>query len=261
LRLHYVLGLALLAPTLARAEGTPSAYRLDEADPTAKPTYYSEHALHFLDHWPPPAIPNCHAEYSCVRAIRTPGHSSIVGMVKYFTVKAPLAAVLAVAENVEDYPHIWTDVLRVKVLSRDKNRTTTEWLRKAPAFFLPKIHYRMMSVVDRSSPNRVVSRSQLIDGNALKSSDSVAVYERVSATETRVSVVNFFDANFGPFRAIVEGKIWKTSMQNALRDDVAFRAHIEHPDWSAERLEEEAKRALEQHPIDQVEYTDLLKFE
>ena len=46
-----------------------------------------------------------------------------------------------------------------------------------------------------------------------------------------------------------------------LEDDIAFRAHFEHPDWNAERLSEEADHELDRFPIEDVQYTDQVNLE
>lgn len=247
---------------------TPSAspasapYRLDDFDPSAKTGYYTSRILKFLDHWPPPTLTITDTDRTIyTRAIRTPDHPRIVGTIKHFNIQAPIERVAQVTEDFENYPKIWEGLKSVKIESRDRNRVVTAWVRGAPAFFMPKLHYRLVYVIDRSQPGRIVYRQQLIDGNALSSSDGVVVLEKRGDNLTRLSIVTFFDPDAGPFRALVDGVIWNRSIENSFKDDTAFRAHIEHPDWDKDRLSDEADKAWDQNKIDPILYTDLLKFD
>jgi uncharacterized membrane protein len=238
-----------------------SDYRLNDPYPEAKTSFYSERLLKLLEHWPPPTLLLHDARPVYVRAIKTPGFSDMVGVVKHFTVKAPLSKVVELTEKFDAYPKIWDDIVSVQVDSRDKNRTVTSWVRKAPAFFLPRIKFRTLYISDKSHPDRVVYFQRFLDGNAMKSSDGLVVMEKVTDQTTRISVITFFNPDAGAFRGLVEGKIWKKSVENAFKDDIAFAARLEHPDWSLDQVTEAAEKALDAHPIDEVEYTDLIHFE
>ena len=215
--------------------------------------------MKFLNHWPPPTLVIGDSDRKIqTLMIRTPDHPKIVGLVKHLNVQAPLDKVAEVTERFEEYPKVWEGVLSVKVESQDRNRWVTAWVRKAPAFFMPKLHYRMVYTVDRSQPGRVLYRQQLMDGNALNASDCLVVLEKRGENTTRISVANFFDPDAGPFRSVVEGVIWKKSLQNSVKDDVAFRAHVEHPDWDLDKLSEESDKAWDHDPIDPIEFTDAI---
>ncbi len=250
---------ALVVLTAIGARAEP--YRLGDIDPSAKAGYYTPRILRFLDNWPPPTASLRDARSVLVRGVRSRTHPDVVGIVKHFTIDKPLSEVIVAGENFAKFPAIWSDVLSVKVVSRDGNRTLTDWVRKAPAFFLPQLRYRMEIVSDHSSPDRAVYRYQFVSGPWMKSSDTVVVYEKVAENQTRVSVLLFIDPDFGVFRALVESKIWRHSLENSFKDDIAFRAHVEHPDWTSERLARLADEECRRHPFDPIEYTDLLKIE
>ena len=222
------------ASALAPAPAVPVAgplYKLEDQDPLAKPSYYGSKLPGILKHWPPATLSLAKPGGELVLAIKTPGKKDLIGMVKHFEVEAPLAKVIEVNEKFEEYPKIWEDVLAVKVQSRDRNRVVTEWIRKAPTFFLSKIRFRMSTVTDRSVPGRVVYRHQLIDGNMVHSSDSLVVFERAGDQRTRVTVLNFFDPEVGPLRAFAEGKIsylalfYSVGKFVKLRKDISYVFH------------------------------------
>lgn len=270
--IRLALGLLLLIARSpeARAEDgqgydrAPAPYALSELNPAAKPSFYSQRILKFLDAWPPPTLTLRDTDRDIyTRAIKTPEHPKIIGLVKHFNIQAPMESVAAATEHFEDYPKIWEGCLGVQVLSRDRNRVVTDWTRKRPAFFMPKLHYRLLYVIDRSRTDRIVYRQQLMDSkdsNALNTSDGLVVLEKRGEKRTRLSIVNFFDPDAGPFRGLVEGVIWRKTVQNSFKDDVAFRAHVEHPDWDLDRITDESDHAWDKTPIDPILYTDLLKF-
>lgn len=254
-RLILALGIATASTAVAKD------YRIDQLDPAAKSSYYSQRLPKALEHWPLPTLSIKDKRPEIERAIKTPGNENLVGMVKHFEINAPLERVVQVCDRFEDYPKIWEDVVSVKVESRDKNRVVTAWMRKAPAFFLQKIRYRMSTVVDKAKPGRVVYRHQLIDGNMVITSDSLVVYEKLAADRTRVTVLNFFEPDVGGLvHSLAEGKVWKQAMRDGFKDDIAFRARVEHPEWDIDRISDEAEKALDTYPIDEIEYTDLIKF-
>ena len=235
-------------------------YSLYETSPLVKLSYYTLPILKFLDQWPPPTSALHDERPTLIRAVRTPTRPDTVGMVKHYSVPASLDKVVELTERFEDYPKIWDDVLSVNVQSRDKNRVVTEWLRKAPAFFLAKTHYTMLYTIDKTFPNRVVYLEQLIDGNAPKTSDTLVVLEKDGEASTQVSVVSFYEADFGPLRGVIEGKIWQKSMEGSYKDDLSFINRAQHPEWSLDQIKDAVDHIYDQHPIDSVEYTDLLKF-
>jgi uncharacterized membrane protein len=235
------------------------AYRLDEVAPNARASYYSTRILKVLDHWPPPTASLQDARPVVIRAIKTPGHPEIVGIIKHFEVMFPIEKVVELTEKFEDYPRVWKDVLSVQVTRRDHNRVETEWVRRAPAFFLSKIRFRLLYTWDKTQQGRVIYREQLIDGNSVHATDALVVLEKHGTDSTRISVLDFFDPDAGPFRGLVEGKIWKASVENSFKDDIAFRARLEHPDWSVGQISDEADRMLDRYPVGDIEYTDLIR--
>lgn len=259
----YLLLLSLVQPAHASAPVAPppKPYALGEVDPKCKTGFYTPKILKFLDHWPPPTLKIADKRPVLVRAIKTPSQPDVIGVIKHFSVKFPLDKVVEVSEKFEEYPKIWEDVESVQVESRDRNRTVTSWVRKSPAFFLGKIRYRLQYVTDKSVKGRVVFRQQLIDGNSVDSTDALVILEKMGAAETRITVLNFFNPNAGPFRSLVEGTIWQKSLENNFKDDIAFRARLEHPDWDLDQITKEAERLLDQFPIEKVEYTDLVQLD
>lgn len=264
-------GISLLIPSnscmAATRGGVPSPVPrvIEEPTAAAKPAYYSKRIwnhLPFLDRLerdPPAKATGAPGGSEWLVMIHTRGHPDLIGMAKGFMVRAPLERVLDIVEDYPGYSRIWSDVIRVQVISRNRGRVVTQWERKAPAFFLPHVRYRMLTTRERPKPGRVIYHHQLVDGNLVDSSDALVAYDASGPELTRVSVLNFFTPEVGPFRAIAGGKIWRQSIENAFKEDIAFRARIEHPDWTTQRLAEEADRELAGHPLNHppaVTFTD-----
>lgn len=246
--------------TLAAAQQN---YSLDDLDPTATKSMYSLSILKFLDHWPPPTLAlktfGPQTGDMILRAIKTPGHPHTIGLVKHSIVKVPFEKVTALMEDYPDYYKMWENVVSASILSKDGNRWITAWTRRRPAFFMPEIHYKMEVVIDKSVPGRAVYRQQFISGDSLYFSDGLVIVEKLGDQLTRISVLDFFNANFGPFRGLIEGVIWHRSLENAFKDDVAFRLKLEHPDWSVDKITNASEKMLDRHPVDPVQYTDLIR--
>jgi hypothetical protein len=88
----------------------------------------------------------------------------------------------------------------------------------------------------------------------VKSSDSLVVLEKIKENETRITVFNFFDPDLGILHSVAEGKIWNQAMEEGYRDELNFRAKVEHPDWDLEQIEKETAKMMDQHPLKKVEY-------
>lgn len=235
-------------------------FSIYENSPLTKTNYYTSRVLKFVQNWPPATLDLHDDRPVYIRGIKTPDNSDIVGMVKHFTVKASFDSVINFTENFTEYPKIWEDVQSVKIQSQDHNRIVTEWVRKAPAFFLSKIRYTLLYTSDKTLPGRVVYRQQLVESNSIKANDAIVVMEKMTEETTRVSVVTFFEAEFGPFRSLIESKIWRKSLESSFKDDIAFMSKLEHPDWTLDQISDAADLALKKNPLEQLEYTDLLKF-
>lgn len=254
-----LFALMLMSATPSLEAPLPAPYPIEKPVAAAGRAYYSQRIWKYL-----PFLENLDrspdrsgkpAPSERILEIHTQGQPDIIGMAKRFEVRAPLGRVVEVAEDYGDYPRIWKDVRRVQVISRDRNQVITRWEREAPAFFLPSIRYRMVTTRGQPRPGRVIFHHQLIDGNLVGSSDAIVLYDAVGPGRTRVSVLNFFTPEVGPFRAIANGRIWRQSVESSFKEDVAFRDRVEHPDWDANRLDREARRELELHPLDSIPST------
>jgi len=235
-------------------------YPLSYIDPAAKQSQYSKLLPKLLEHWPLPTNSIPDTRPVSVRAIRTPDRPYYIGMVKHFTVHVPMERAAEVIEKFEDYPKIWEDLVTVKVESTEGNRTVTSWVRKSPTFLMANIRFRMAYIVDKSVPDRISYRQQLIDSNTINYSDGLIVLDKIAPDSTRMSIILFFDADFSILRGLIEGVIWRRSVEGSFKDDIAFRARVEHPDWNLKRITQEAEDALDHNSFDQIPYTDAIRF-
>lgn len=261
MRRLFIISLALSIPVQGVFAGqTNSTYSLQDPLPGGIESYFTTRILKFLDHWPPSTLPKNRETF--LRAIKTPNKPDTIGMVKHFVVNAPFSRVVEVTDNYKDYPKMWHDVVEVTVLSSDKNRNSTAWTRRSPAIIVPRLKYKMATVSDRSRPGRVVYRQQLIDtGNSTLTSDALVVLEALRNDRTQVSVLNFFEPKLGAMKGIIGSKIWSKSMENSVKDDLAFCAHVEHPDWTPDQIQDHVEKIYDAQPLERVEYTNLVQIQ
>jgi hypothetical protein len=238
---------SMLAAFAARADTQPAA---------AIESPYSSRIMNFLKVWPSPYLREHDAGPIFLRAIKTPGRPKYVGMLKHYVVKQPLERLVAFTDRYEDYKKVWGDIVSITVVERGENHDVVEWVRPKPTFFMPEIRYRMLYTWDKSVPGRVVYRHQLVSGNALFFQDDLVVLERLDPENTRLTILNFFEPDMGPFGGLVTPVLWKSSMQGSFMDDVAFLSYWDHPDWDVRKLRAEAERMLELFPVTPIKFID-----
>jgi hypothetical protein len=224
--------------------------------PAAIESYYTPRIMNFLKVWPSPYGKEYDAGPVFLRAIKTPGRPRYVGMLKHYVVGASLQQVVDFTDRIEDATRVWGDIISVTVLERGENRALVEWVRPRPTFFMPDIRYKMLYTWDKSVPGRVVYRHQLVSGNALFYQDDLVVLEETGPSRTRLTILNFFEPDMGPFGGLVTPVLWSSSMQSSYRDDVAFLSHWAHPTWTVKQLREEADRALDMFPVTPIRYLE-----
>lgn len=263
----------LLAASLVRQEGRadsettsalgglPESIALDAAIPGTKTSFYTERLPRLLKHWPPKYVPHPipSDRPMWIRPVRTPESPNYIGVVKKFLVKAPMARVEYVIEDMEKLPELLTDVKEVRVVLRSGNKIVSQWERYSPAFFIPNTRYEMIHIFDKKTyAPRHVYRYQLREGNHLNYTDGLIVLEPdgKNTGHTWITHFDFFDANFGPFRALAEGAIWGKAVEGSFRADMLVRIRMESPDLSASVIQEQVERLEEKYPIEMPEALD-----
>ncbi len=260
------LFLALFALMALAHANEPSRHSLDETIPEARHGYYSDKIYKLLESWPPLNMPEASKLPAPVWmvAIRTPGEPNTIGVEKAMLIHAPMERVVELIDGFDHYKDFFSGLAKVNVIARDGNKITTRWEREAPVFFLPRIRYEQIYLVDKTSPDRVIYRYELKSGNAVNSSDGIIVVERRGprGEDTLLSGFDFFEANWGLLRTIAENVIWKNCLEGSYRGDVEFRLKAEHPSWTLKKVDDGAKRIMEQSPIelDHIQFLDHLDF-
>jgi hypothetical protein len=234
--------------------GLPEWIAIDGAIPGTRVSYYTEKLPRLLKKWPPKYVPHPipSDRPMWIRPVRTPDSPNYIGVVKKFLVKAPLARVEYVIEDMEKLPEILDDVKEIKVVLRSGNKIVSQWERYSPAFFIPNTKYEMIHIFDKKNyAPRHVYRYQLRDGNHLNYTDGLIVLEPDGKNDkqTWITHFDFFDANFGPFRALAEGAIWGKSVEGSFRADMRVRLRMESADLSASVIQEMVERLEQQFPV------------
>jgi len=232
-------------------------YSIESKAPQTIESFYSPRICNVLKSWPPADIPAAPESGNplWMRGVRKAGDDSYVGVEKRMLIHAPLAKVTALMKDFDHYKDRITDLKKVEVLSHDGNRLVTKWETKSPVFFVPNTKYELVWTIDESQASRAVFRFQLRQSNHLKASDTLIVLE-AKGDATLLTTFDFFQLDLGVVGAFATvKKVWTKSFEGLYHGDIALKAQLEHPDWSARQIDKEAERLLDQNPVDHLEYT------
>ena len=228
---------------------------LFEVIPDAKATPYTPILAGLMKKWPPSKVPPIEKEANPIwmRAIATPGDDDFFGVLKRIRIRAPWTKVTAALDDFDHYKMLYPDLRDIKVVGRSGNELRVEWDRSAPVFFMPNVHYTNVYIT-KVEPTRKIYRYQLIDGNYVHSSDGLVVVEKVNDNLTSITAWDFFNASFGLVRALAGGTIWRRTLEGSYKADAALKFRCEHPDWSADKLEDESGKLLDKYPFDKIRF-------
>jgi hypothetical protein len=179
--------------------------------------------------------------------LSTPGEEAYVGALQVAVVEAPLAAVVAILDDVPHYRDLFPDTVDVHEVpgSRQGDRFVTAWEQKAPVFFLPNTRYQLVYRVDRQRPDRVVYRYWLRRAGALRHSDGVVLLEALAPGLTRFTEYDLFDAAWGP---VPMSMVWGEALKGMYLSDTALLLKAEHPAWSYAEVAEVVARRWRAEP-------------
>jgi hypothetical protein len=179
--------------------------------------------------------------------LATPGQEGYVGALQEAVIETPLAAVVALLDDLPHYRDLFPDTVDVHEVpgSRQGDRFVTAWEQKAPVFFLPNTRYALVYRVDRSDPARVVYRYWLHRAGALRQSDGAVILEALSPGRTRFTEYDLFDAAWGP---VPLSMVWSEALKGMFLSDLALKLKAEHPAWSYTEVAEEAGKRWRAEP-------------
>ncbi len=191
----------------------------------------------------PPLAPPGPATPLRLTCLATAGNDRYIGAAQSAVIRAPLAEVTAILDDVAHYQDLFPGCVDVHVVpgSRSGNRYVTSWEQRAPVFFIPNSVYELTYLVSRPDAARVTYRYRLLRGDSLTNSDGIVILEGLSPSTTGFTEYDFFDAHWGPLPA---GPIWRESLRGMFLSDVAVKLHAENPGWSYARIAAEAERLL-----------------
>jgi len=244
----------------APPNSSPLKYSIDIKLPDVIESRYSDQLYKVLKHRPLSRIPAVTLDNPYwYRAIRTPGETDYIGMVRRMYVDASAEKVASVFEDFENYNKLFDGLIKVNVTETDGNKFTTSWTREPPIFLAANIHYRMIYLIDKTDPSRLVLRYQLKDSNTLKTTDGVIVIES-QERGTWVTIFDFFDVNWGVAKTLAPNRIWGDSIMGGLISDLSVKMRVEHQDWTYKRVRSEAAQ-LAKKSLDPVIYLEQFNFE
>lgn len=232
---------------------------IDEVIPEGRESPYSNRLIQLLRKWPMRDIPKTLPTENPIwmKMVRTPGKATYIGCEKLMMIKAPLKNVIALMEAYEAYPEMYDGLKTVRIVERDGNKILTFWERYSPAFFVPNIKYEQVYLIEHPSEQRAIYRYQLKSSKSVNFADGFVVLDAVG-NSTRLTSIDFFDANWGLLGALALGRIWRESVENDYRGSIAFKSKAEHPEWNLEELKKESERVLTQFPVEPIQYAEQL---
>ena len=262
-KLSVFLGFFLLTPCVAAPPSpvpTPvetEKYPLDTAIPGPSGPY-SKWLIHSLKNWPtasvhfltdaahPPTASSNPVEIIC---LAKPGELNAIGAGQRMRIEAPLAAVEAVVDAIDQYQSLFPGYKQVRVESRNGNRWLTFWEQIVPIFFVPNVKYEMDYLLSKPSPTRKIYRYQLHQKNTLKYSDGAIVLEALGPSATQYTEFDFFDADWGIAASFGGDRIWSDSIESLYLSDLGIKLKAENPSWSEKKAAETAKTYLKRYEI------------
>ncbi len=188
-----------------------------------------------------------------LRAFEVVKGSLYLGLEQQQVITAPLSAVAAVLDNVDQYVELFEGFASVRRVKESETQWVLAWEQTIPIFFLPNEKYETYYFVDQPTPLRKVYRYQLKqqDGR-IRFNDGLIVLEALDSQRTLYTEVDYVDADWGPLKVLGDSRIWKESVEGLALSDFAIRLKSEHLDWSYSKVRSEARSLLKLSPVDRV---------
>lgn len=181
---------------------------------------------------------------------RDPKSDFAIGIRQQQWIHAPMEKVEAVVDDLPGYAKIVSDLEKVEILERDRNKWLTRWEQHVPFPFVPndksEIYY--LNAKEKSG-ERKFYRYQLKRGDNLKYNDGVIVIERKSASLTLYTEYDFWDADWGIAKAAGEDKLWQSNVSGTIQSDLAVKIKAENPSWSDEKIMDASNEITHALPI------------
>lgn len=261
--LLWVLSRVLLNPSFTEARvpasqpsGAPPDYPIDAKleGPTSP---FTDVVIELTKSWPK-GREFCRYETQPLQIqmvkIPTADRNYYVGFKKCMEIRAPLSAVARVIEDVEHYEQLFPGDKRVRILAKDRNKTTLAWERVIPVFFVPNEKYQLDYLSAAVGPGVKMYRTQLKQGDRLRFSDALVVIEAKGPNLTLYSDYEFYEADYGiglfGINAVGSKEIWKESLRGSYLSLLSIRFKSENQDWDYKRIEKASEAALQGVDVD-----------
>jgi hypothetical protein len=230
------LGALALASAWLAVDAQPLVAKPEQPD-----SAYTEKLARILKRWPSARRDVGATDGVELACIATADADAYVGTLRRARIKAPIASVEDVIDDVAHYKELFPDTVDVRVVSRssDGARFVTAWEQRVPVFFLPNVTYQLSHLVDKSMPGRGVYRYKLLRSDALAASDGLVVLESVGPGATQLTEYGFFNALPNPLPA---SAVWREGVRAALISVLALKLRAENPSWNYARIAIEAER-------------------
>ncbi|MBC7396577.1 MAG: hypothetical protein H7333_03965 [Bdellovibrionales bacterium] len=191
---------------------------------------------------------------SSILCLSTASDPNLIGLFHEIRIKVPVKTLIAVFEDYEHYPEIFESLRKAKVTKKEASTVWIDFESAVPFFLAPNskysMIYRTLAVFAelKSSAYKVYSFT-LDQSKDLKSLDGVSIIKQIDSDTSLYQEVDFLDANWGAAKFFAPGAIWKDSVEELVRTDLAMKIRAEEPELPSKKLIKKANAELKEEDV------------
>jgi carbon monoxide dehydrogenase subunit G len=179
-----------------------------------------------------------------------PKNDLYMGVEQRLKIHAPLAAVTAVLDAVDEYDELFPGFKKINLVSKSENHFVVHFEQVVPVFFIPNIKYEMLYTELTPNPQKKIYEYQLKTAGTIKSSDGLIILTQNEDNATTYTEYDFFDAEWGAAKFAGKTKLWHDSVEGIYFSDLAIKLKSEDPKLKPQMARELAKKSAEGSLVD-----------
>lgn len=187
-----------------------------------------------------------------VVCLSTAENQFLIGMLHQLQIHSSMEKVISVFEDFENYPKIFKDLKRVKIIEKKGLKDfLVEYESIIPLPFVSNSVYQLQysGKTEEKPLVQTVYRFQLIKGNDLKSLDGIVVIKKLGPNETLYQELDFLDAEWGIAKTFAAKSIWRDTVTSALESDFGLKFKSENPNMESKEIIKQSRFSVESKKI------------
>lgn len=165
-----------------------------------------------------------------LQCYRHPDRPFYIGTKAVLPIKAPIADVQRIFEDVAGYPDIFFGFEGIKLTGKTDEGFVVAWHRPVPVFFIPDLRYEVVYRAGKTSPTQKILRFQMKEKvDLLKGLDGMIVLEATGDKTTLLTQYLFLDGRYGPLETFDPGKIWTDGVRDFSLANLGVKTRAENP--------------------------------